>query len=206
MRIYIDKDRENYFGINKSEVKTFGVLKSIARMTGLTRHIQLFVGDETMIALVLFGRDILNNFGLKTVEEVSSCNKKKRNSLYWRRGDKRGRDNADVNTEVEVNFQNRLKKLFWCKYLESKNPKEPKTKVELRLSLRDHQPFHFSPRRLSYSEKGDVRKMLDQFCHQGYVQESDSKYASPIVLTWKKNADPRMCVDFRTLNKLLPQN
>lgn len=33
------------------------------------------------------------------------------------------------------------------------------------------------------------------------MQESHSEYASPIVLTGKKNGEPRMCVDSRALNK-----
>ena len=33
------------------------------------------------------------------------------------------------------------------------------------------------------------------------MKESISEYASPVVLTSRKNGDPRLCVDYRVLNK-----
>ncbi len=32
------------------------------------------------------------------------------------------------------------------------------------------------------------------------IRKSSSEYASPLVLCWKENGDPRLCDDFRWLN------
>lgn len=35
---------------------------------------------------------------------------------------------------------------------------------------------------------------------KGIIRKSQSEYASPLVLVWKKNGDLRICTDFRWLN------
>lgn len=66
----------------------------------------------------------------------------------------------------------------------------------------NHVPFYFRPRRLSYSEKEQVHKILDDLLTRGIIRKSNSQYSSPIVLVRKKNGSIRMCVDYRELNKI----
>lgn len=75
--------------------------------------------------------------------------------------------------------------------------------MQLELTLREHQPFHFAPRRLSYNEKDHLRKILDRLLDKKIIQPSESEYASPIMMVKKKNNEFRMCVDYRVLNKAL---
>ncbi|XP_015433583.1 PREDICTED: uncharacterized protein LOC107189537 [Dufourea novaeangliae] len=70
----------------------------------------------------------------------------------------------------------------------------------------EHHPFHFSPRRLSHVEKIEVRKKIDELLQRKIIRPSESEYASPIVLTKKKNGETRMCVDYRTLNSSLARD
>lgn len=63
-------------------------------------------------------------------------------------------------------------------------------------------PFHYAPRRLSFHDKQEVGKMVQQLTDERIIQPSDSPYATPIVLVSKKDESTRMCVDYRTLNKL----
>lgn len=73
---------------------------------------------------------------------------------------------------------------------------------KLHIRLEHDTPFTFRPRRLSFSEKADVRKIVQSLLEDGIIRSSDSPYSSPIVLVKKKNGDTRMCVDYRTLNSL----
>lgn len=66
--------------------------------------------------------------------------------------------------------------------------------------------FYFSPRRLAYSEKDKLREIVDDWLEKGIIRPSNSEYASPIVLVWKKNGEYRMCVDYRTLNKYITRD
>jgi len=51
--------------------------------------------------------------------------------------------------------------------------------------------------------KENVSKIIDNLLKNEIIRPSNSEYASPIVLTRKKNGEIRMCIDFRALNKLM---
>lgn len=72
---------------------------------------------------------------------------------------------------------------------------------EMHIRLHDESPVTYKPYRLPYSERILVRDIINQLMENDIVKESDSPYASPIVLVRKKNGEPRLCVDYRALNK-----
>jgi len=78
--------------------------------------------------------------------------------------------------------------MFEKEYVKPERPKEPKVDAELLLQVKDIQPFYFSPRRLSYMEKEQVRKLLDELLAKEVIRHSNSEYASPIVIVSKKNS------------------
>ncbi|RYE22183.1 MAG: hypothetical protein EOP45_08580, partial [Sphingobacteriaceae bacterium] len=72
----------------------------------------------------------------------------------------------------------------------------------MQIKLKNDTPVYSSPRRLSYKEKYEVQKTINELLEQGIIKSSNSSYASPIVLVRKKNGQLRMCVDYRALNNL----
>lgn len=46
-----------------------------------------------------------------------------------------------------------------------------------------------------------MRDKVQDLLNAGIIRESQSNFASPIVLVKKKTGDCRLCVDFRALNK-----
>lgn len=76
----------------------------------------------------------------------------------------------------------------------------PKHTMKLRLT--SDTPFYGAPRRLSYSDRIEVDRIINDLLSKGIIRPSDSPYASPIVLMKKKNGEFRMCVDYRWLIKL----
>lgn len=98
---------------------------------------------------------------------------------------------------------NRLKcKQMFDEYFKRGPPNVLHTMHPMHIRLTSDAPFHYAPRRLSFHDKQEVGKMVKQLMDEGIVQPSDSPYASPIVLVSKKDGSMRMCVDYRTLNKL----
>lgn len=92
-----------------------------------------------------------------------------------------------INSEISREINDKFKELFLGNYVNKKRPSEPKVKAEMKLKLRTHQPFHFTPRRLSYTEKNELRKILERL-QKGVIRLSNFEYASPIVLVKKKNS------------------
>lgn len=66
----------------------------------------------------------------------------------------------------------------------------------------NNEPFYFHPRKLSYYEKTQVDKIINEIIKDKIIQRSCSSYSSPIVLVKKKTGDSRLCIDYRKLNKI----
>ena len=61
-------------------------------------------------------------------------------------------------------------------------------------------PIYHKPYRLSFAERKIVQGKVQDLLANGIIQESDSDYASPVILVKKKTEDYRLCVDYRALN------
>lgn len=71
----------------------------------------------------------------------------------------------------------------------------------MRIKLNDDSPVSYKPYRLSHKEREIVRGLVNELLDNKIIQDSNSSYASPIVLVKKKNNDYRLCIDYRSLNK-----
>lgn len=74
------------------------------------------------------------------------------------------------------------------------------TKVEHSIKLKDETPFKQRPRPIHPQDYDAVRRHLQSLLEAGIIRESQSPFASPIVVVRKKNGDVRLCVDYRRLN------
>lgn len=74
------------------------------------------------------------------------------------------------------------------------------TKVKHSIKLKDETPFKQRPRPIHPQDYDAVRRHLQSLLEAGIIRESQSPYASPIVVVKKKNGDVTLCVDYRRLN------
>ncbi|KAL4285207.1 hypothetical protein GQ457_16G013510 [Hibiscus cannabinus] len=58
------------------------------------------------------------------------------------------------------------------------------------------------PYRYPSSQKDEIEKMIQEMLVVGIIRESNSAFASPIVMVKKKDSSWRMCVDYRRLNQI----
>lgn len=70
------------------------------------------------------------------------------------------------------------------------------------IPLLDNVPVRQRYRRIPPSEYEEVKAHIDQLLEANVIRESNSPFASPIVLVRKKDGSLRMCVDYRLLNPL----
>lgn len=73
-------------------------------------------------------------------------------------------------------------------------------KVRHRIKLNDETPFKYRPRPIHPHDMEAVRKHLQELLDSGVIRESESPFASPIVVVRKKDGSVRLCIDFRKLN------
>ncbi len=73
-------------------------------------------------------------------------------------------------------------------------------KVKHRIKLRDETPFKHRARPIHPQDISAVRKHLQELLAAGIIRESESPFASLIVVVRKKDNSVRLCIDFRKLN------
>lgn len=66
----------------------------------------------------------------------------------------------------------------------------------MHINLTSKTPVVYHPYRLSYQEK-----LKDK--NTSIIRETNSEYASPVILVKKKDGSDRMCIDFRALNRIV---
>ena len=61
-------------------------------------------------------------------------------------------------------------------------------------------PICQSPRRVPFSLRPTIKKLVDDMLKTKVVKGSSSPWSSPVVLVKKKSGEYRFCVDYRALN------
>ena len=67
-------------------------------------------------------------------------------------------------------------------------------------------PLAQAPYRMTPPELIDLRKQLTKLLDAGLVQPSKAPYGAPMLSPKKQDGSLRMCVDYRTLNKVTIKN
>lgn len=74
------------------------------------------------------------------------------------------------------------------------------TAVKHHIRLQDDTPFKERSRPIHPSDREAVKRHLRELLDAGITRESESPFASPVVLVRKKNGKIRLCIDYRKLN------
>lgn len=109
-------------------------------------------------------------------------------------------DNLNINPEIDFSVKEKLKEVYTQTYTIGNNTDATNNNIEMNIALKHNQPISFRPRRLAFSNKEKLQKILDDLLKNEIIRESNSPYASPIVR--KKNDKLRLCVDYREINKI----
>lgn len=112
-------------------------------------------------------------------------------------------EEINISHHFGVNYYDKCQQLVHDYFtLKSRPYKTAPVQHSMKIRLTTDTPFYCSPRRLSYKEKDEVTKVIEDLSSRNIIRPSCSPYASPIVLVRKKNGEMRMCIDYRSLNKI----
>lgn len=112
-------------------------------------------------------------------------------------------ESFDINPKLNVFHRGAIEKIIQNDYLDLANIPPIEHDYKVNIQLTSDVPISFRPRRLSYSDKQLVDKLIDDLLKRKIIRPSNSPYAFPIVLPSKKDGTKRMCVDYKSLNKIM---
>ncbi|XP_039145476.1 uncharacterized protein LOC120282666 [Dioscorea cayenensis subsp. rotundata] len=106
---------------------------------------------------------------------------------------------GDLSTDLEVIS---LLRQFSDVFTEPKGLPPPRTydhQIPLKVGA---EPFKFRAYRYPFIQKQEIEWIVKELLSNGVIQESNSPFASPVLLVKKKDGSWRSCVDYRELNRL----
>lgn len=77
---------------------------------------------------------------------------------------------------------------------------------ELVIKLKRDEVIYYRPYRLAPIEREKVKEIIQELLDKHIIKESNSSFASPMILVKKKDGSDRMCIDYRALNKLIEKD
>lgn len=77
---------------------------------------------------------------------------------------------------------------------------------ELTIRLKKDQVINYRPYRLAPIEREKVNTIVKDLLDKNIIRESQSPYASLVILVKKKGGEDRLCVDYRALNGIIEKD
>ncbi|CAL1671929.1 unnamed protein product [Lasius platythorax] len=155
--LIVQSEDEHYEGINDSVLEVRGTVKAKIRVEhAITGDAILrVVPEHTMKCDILLDRDALKKLGLTIIKQTEGLENTASAILNIKVNEVVSDviDKLDVCPNLPYAIKNRVIEKFWAKYLRAERPAEPKVKAELKLNVKDKQPFYYAPSRLSVGEK-----------------------------------------------------
>lgn len=111
-------------------------------------------------------------------------------------------EEMNINPKLDRTDQHKIMTIINKNYLDVDNIPRKQHSYEMKLKLTSDVPISYGPRRLSYADRVEVDNIVEELLSTGVIRPSDSPYSFPIVLRTKKSGERRMCIDYRSLNKI----
>ena len=71
---------------------------------------------------------------------------------------------------------------------------------EYKFNITDTTPIIGNSRPVPYSARASVRKQIDQMIKDGILELSESSFINPLMIVYRENKEPRICIDARRVN------
>lgn len=191
-------------GIGSQEIESTSYVTTLVELPEISLEVDLYVVPSDSIgAPVLLGTDVLNREGVtyvRTGDTQSLTRVEKVSQVHHLRA----LDTVAINTPLVGEAKTTLLSLL-NEYSDSFITGTATSTVNtgyMEIKLNSDAPVHYRPYKLSANEKAGVRGIVNDLLSKGIIRESQSEYASPIILVKKKDGSDRMCVDYRALNAI----
>lgn len=111
-----------------------------------------------------------------------------------------------INSDLSMVERNKLEAIIRDKYVKPTDVQYESNEFEVNIHVTNETPFYSYARRLTYHERDELKKIIDELLKKNIIRHSNSPYASPIVLPKRKDGRYRLCINYKALNKVTTRN
>lgn len=191
-------------GIGSQEIESTSLVTTVIEFPEVSLEIDLFiVPSECINAPILIGTDVLNRKGL-TYIRTNGEQRLVRSGIVPTVQHVVTVDDEGVRTPLIGTDRDKLLAIIneFSDLFISGTATSTVNTGSMEIRLTSTTPISHRPYKLSVDEKNRVRDIVSDLLGKGIIRESQSDYASPIILVKKKDGSDRMCVDYRALNSV----
>jgi hypothetical protein len=189
-------------GISTTEIIAHESISLTVELSNIALDVDFVIVPSTyMNTPIIIGTDVLNRDGVTFIRT--------KHGQYLTHAPVTNKINSvvtidKVNTPLQGPEYNLLMSVIdsFAPYLISGTASTTVKTGKMKINVTSDAPIAYHPYRLSYQEKLKVREIVGDLLDKNIIRESDSEYASPVILVKKKDGSDRMCVDFRALNRI----
>lgn len=109
----------------------------------------------------------------------------------------------DLLSKINIDFDEDTKKQLVTTILEVENSEviPIDDNYFVKVKLKNDTTYRYSPKRFAWTEKLQIREIVDDLLRRNIIKESTSEYCARIVPIKKRNGALRLYVDLRLLNE-----
>ncbi|GFW16315.1 hypothetical protein TNCV_4264801 [Trichonephila clavipes] len=196
----LSKNKMLLTGIGEAQVTTIGSFEHEFKIDdenySLTWHV---VPTDKLKFEAVIGSDLLEQASISFTKEGVKFNKYENHAQLMQISAENLQEELDLRHVENRQIKKELEKLIQ----DYEPEKTASTDVTMRIILKDEGPVCQHPRRLTFTERQEVNKQIEEWLNEGIIRPSSAEYASPIVMVKKKDGSSRMCIDYRKLNQKL---
>lgn len=192
-------------GVGTSITKVSSYVTLPVEFSEITLEIDLLVvPSESMNAPIIIGTDVLNRDGVTFVRTKNQQLLTRDQSVNNVSTVVLDKQSLPVNTSLVGDDREKLLRVVsgFSDSMISGTAASTVTTGSMQIRVNSEVPVCYRPYKMSFDEKQKVRAIIHDLKSKGIIRDSESEYASPVLLVKKKNGSDRMCVDFRALNKI----
>lgn len=188
-------------GIAQGQVKTLGHFQTTVTVDSfnfpLTFHV---IPSKALNVAIILGTDFINQAEIMIDQNGITINKPSA-SVFLSQIKLQPKDNETIHTGLTIDpISKNVVENMMLMY----KPNKTKTPdIKLSITLKDKTPIYQTPRRLPPKETDIVKKQINEWINAEIIEPCSSEYASPVVIAKKKDGSPRLCIDYRKLNKVI---
>lgn len=199
------------YGLGHNQITVFYTITAIVQFEGLGLELDFFVTKNCDMSYdLLIGRNAVQHPDVEIITDSSGCRLVRKAIAFQLEANLiSSSENLDeLFSKIEhldTELQNQIVTIF-NKYISVLGETGNVLTGELNLRLKNNDIVYYRPYRLAPVEREKVDAIVKDLLDKQIIQESESPFASPVILVKKKDGGDRMCVDFRALNKILEKD